>query len=233
MKIDVLTLFPEMFDSPLKESLLKKAIEKSILEVCFTNIRDFSTNKHHKVDDYPYGGGKGLVISPEPVVLAFESIEKRPVSKTIFLSPGGKVLNQDKLKELSQFDQLILLCGHYEGVDQRAIEMIVDEEISIGDYILTGGELPALVLIDGVSRYLEGVVGSKESVLEDSLSDGLLKYPQYTLPRIFRDKEVPEVLLSGHHKNIEEWRKEQSFKRTKINRPDLWHKYLKNKKEVK
>ncbi|MDD2370775.1 MAG: tRNA (guanosine(37)-N1)-methyltransferase TrmD [Firmicutes bacterium] len=233
MKVDILTLFPDMFDSPLKESLLKKAIENSILEVCFTNMRDYSTNKHHKVDDYPYGGGKGLVISPEPVVLAYESIEKKPNSKTIFLSPGGKVLNQKKLKELSQFDQLILLCGHYEGIDQRAIDMIVDEEISIGDYILTGGELPALVLIDGVSRYLDGVVGSKESVLEDSLSNGLLKYPQYTNPRKFREIEVPEVLLSGHHKKIEEWRLDQSYKRTKISRPDLWHKYLKNKKEVK
>lgn len=233
MRIDVMTLFPEMFESPLKESLLKKAIEKSIIDISFTNIRDFSTNKHHKVDDYPYGGGKGLVISPEPVILAFESIEKRPRTKTIFLSPGGKVLSQEKLKELSCFDQLILLCGHYEGIDQRAIDTIVDEEISIGDYILTGGELPALVLIDGVSRYVEGVVGSKESVLEDSLSDGLLKYPQYTNPRNFRNMEVPEILLSGHHKKIQEWRIEQSYKRTKINRPDLWRKYLKNKKEVK
>lgn len=233
MKIDVLTLFPEMFDSPLRESLLKKAIEKSIIEVSFTNMRDFSSNKHHKVDDYPYGGGKGLVIGPEPVVLAYESIEKKPKSKTIFLSPGGKVLNQEKLKELSQYEQLILLCGHYEGIDQRAIDMIVDEEISIGDYILTGGELPALVLIDGVSRYLDGVVGSIESVLEDSLSNGLLKYPQYTMPRIFRGSEVPEVLLSGHHKNIEIWRNEQSLIRTKNSRPDLWQKYLKYKKEVK
>lgn len=233
MRIDVMTLFKEMFDSPLKESLLKKAIDNGVIDIRFTNIRDYSTNKHHKVDDYPYGGGKGLVISPEPVVLAYESIEKKPKSRTIFLSPGGKVLNQEKLKELSQYDQLVLLCGHYEGIDQRAINMIVDEEISIGDYILTGGELPALVLIDGVSRYVDGVVGSKESVQEDSLSDGLLKYPQYTMPRSFRNIEVPEVLLSGHHKNIQEWRKDQSYKRTKINRPDLWHKYLENKKEVK
>ncbi len=233
MKIDVLTLFPEMFDSPLSASLLKKAIDNYILEISFTNIRDFSTNKHHKVDDYPYGGGKGLVIKPEPVVLAYESIEKKLNSKTIFLSPGGKVLNQEKLEELSKFDHLILLCGHYEGIDQRAIDLVVDEEISIGDYILTGGEIPALVLIDGVSRYLEGVVGSKESVMEDSLSNGLLKHPQYTNPRNFRDKEVPEILLNGHHKNIKEWRKEQSYIRTRINRPDLWRKYLKKKKEEK
>jgi len=233
MRVDILTLFPGMFESPLKESLLKKAIDNDILNISFTNIRDYSTNKHHKVDDYPYGGGKGLVISPEPVILAYESIEKRTNTKTIFLSPGGKVLSQDKLKELSHYDQLILLCGHYEGIDQRAIEIIVDEEISIGDYILTGGELPALVLIDGVSRYLNGVVGSKESVQEDSLSNGLLKYPQYTNPRKFRNKEVPEILLNGHHKNIENWRKEQSYKRTQINRPDLWQKYLINKKEGK
>lgn len=233
MKIDIMTLFPEMFVSPMSESLLKKAIQKSLIEISFVDIRDFSTNKHRKVDDYPFGGGKGLVIGVEPVVLAYESIKKHPKSKTIFLSPGGKVLNQDKLKELSEYDQLILLCGHYEGVDQRAIDMIVDEEISIGDYILTGGELPAMILIDGVSRYVEGVVGSMESVLQDSLSDGLLKHPQYTMPRNFRNLEVPEVLLSGHHKNIEEWRKEQSHIRTRKNRPDLWRKYLKKKKEVK
>ena len=231
MRIDVLTLFPGMFDSFMGESLMKRALAKGFLSVGFTDIREYSTNKHHKVDDYPYGGGKGLVMSPEPVVAAFESIEKTGCGKTIFLSPGGKVLTQEKLKELSGYDQLILICGHYEGLDQRAIDLIADEEISIGDYILTGGEVPAMILMDGVSRYVDGVVGSMESVLEDSLTDGLLKYPQYTNPRTFRGEDVPDVLLSGHHQNIATWRKEQSHLRTRKQRPDLWRRYLRSKKK--
>lgn len=231
MRIDVLTLFPGMFDSFMGESLMKRALAKGFLSVGFTDIREYSTNKHHKVDDYPYGGGKGLVMSPEPVVAAFESIEITGCGKTIFLSPGGKVLTQEKLKELSGYDQLILICGHYEGLDQRAIDLIADEEISIGDYILTGGEVPAMVLMDGVSRYVDGVVGSMESVLEDSLTDGLLKYPQYTNPRTFRGEDVPDVLLSGHHQNIATWRKEQSHLRTRKQRPDLWRRYLRSKKK--
>lgn len=229
MKIDVLTLFPNMFSSFLSESLMKRAIENNHMDIEITDIRDYSTNKHRKVDDYPYGGGKGLVMSPEPIVGAYAVITKLEKSRTIFLSPGGKVLTQEKLEELSGYDQLILLCGHYEGIDQRAIELIVEEEISIGDYILTGGELPAMVLMDGVSRFIEGVVGSMESVQEDSLSDGLLKHPQYTNPRDFRGLEVPEVLLSGHHKNIETWRKVQSQERTRKCRPDLWRKHLRKK----
>lgn len=226
MKIDILTLFPDFFSSPLNESLLKKAIERNLLTVETTNIRDFSQNKHHKVDDYPYGGGQGMVMAVEPIVLAYESIPKEKSCKTIFLSPQGKLLTQEKAKDLAQLDQLILLCGHYEGVDERVIDLVVDEEISIGDYILTGGELPALVLIDAISRHIDGVVGSKVSVEEDSLSDGLLKYPQYTMPRSYRGQDVPEVLLSGHHKNIENWRRELSLKRTKNKRPDLWASYI-------
>ena len=231
MKIDVLTLFPEMFNSLLSESLIRKAIQRELIDIRLTDIRDFSTNKHHKVDDAPYGGGKGLVMGAEPIVSAFEAVTKETNSRTIFLSPGGKVLDQKKLVELSAYDQLILICGHYEGIDQRVIDLIVDEEISIGDYVLTGGELPAMVLIDGVSRHIDGVVGSKESVLEDSLSDGLLKHPQYTVPRVFRGLEVPEVLLSGHHENIAKWRNEKSIERTRKKRPDLWRKYSRKKKE--
>lgn len=227
MKIDILTLFPNMFTSFMSESLLKKAIDKNLLEINLVNFRDFSTNKHHKVDDKPYGGGEGLVLAPEPIVEAYNSLTFKKNKRTIFLSPGGKRLNQEKVVELSKYDQLILLCGHYEGVDERVIDLIIDEEISIGDYVLTGGELGAMVLIDSVTRYVDGVIGKKESVLEDSLTNGLLKYPQYTNPRSFLNQDVPEVLLSGHHENISRWRKEKSKERTKNKRPDLWEEYLK------
>ena len=193
MKIDILTLFPEMFSS-LNESIIGKAIENNLIEINLINIRDFSKDKHNKVDDTPYGGGAGMVIKPDVVYDAFKSIKDKNV-KTIYLSPQGKVLNQSKVKELSTETHLVLLCGHYEGIDQRVLDEIVDEEISIGDYILTGGELPAMVLIDSVSRYIEGVI-SKESVKEESFSDGLLEYPQYTRPEIFLNKSVPEVLKS-------------------------------------
>ena len=193
MKIDILTLFPEMFSS-LNESIIGKAIENNLIEINLINIRDFSKDKHKKVDDTPYGGGAGMVIKPDVVYDAFKSIKDKNV-KTIYLSPQGKVLNQSKVKELSTETHLVLLCGHYEGIDQRVLDEIVDEEISIGDYILTGGELPAMVLIDSVSRYIEGVI-SKESVKEESFSDGLLEYPQYTRPEIFLNKSVPEVLKS-------------------------------------
>ena len=226
MKYEVMTLFPGMFEGIIEESLIKKAIAKDIIEINLHDFRKFSKNKHNKVDDYPYGGGKGLVISPEPIIAAYNSLSLLENKKTIFLSPAGKKLTQETVLELSQYDQLILICGHYEGIDERVIELIVDEEISIGDYILTGGEIPAMVLIDAVSRYVDGVVGSKESVLEDSLSNRLLKYPQYTMPRSFEGLEVPEVLLSGHHENIAKWRKEKSFERTKNKRPDLWEEYI-------
>lgn len=219
MKFNVLTLFPEMFE-PIKESIIKRAQENNLIEINLINIRDFSKNKHKKVDDYPYGGGAGMLIRPDVVYDAYQSIEDKENAKVIYLSPQGKVLTQNKVKELSKEKNLVLLCGHYEGIDQRVLEEIVDEEISIGDYVLTGGEIPAMVLIDTVSRYVEGVINT-ESVDEESFSKGLLEYPQYTRPEVFLDKKVPEVLLSGHHSNIEKWRKEQSIKNTKNKRPEL------------
>ena len=193
MKIDILTLFPEMFE-PLKQSILGRAIENNLIEINLINIRDFSKDKHKKVDDTPYGGGAGMVIRADVVYDAFKSL-KSTNAKTIFLSPQGITLNQNKVQELSNEEHLILLCGHYEGIDQRVLDEIVDEEISIGDYVLTGGELPAMVLVDAVSRYVDGVI-NKESVEEESFSNGLLEYPQYTRPEIFLNKQVPEVLKS-------------------------------------
>lgn len=193
MKIDILTLFPEMF-SGLKQSIIGRAIENNLIEINLINIRDFSKDKHKKVDDTPYGGGAGMVIRPDVVYDAFKSI-KSENAKTIYLSPQGKVLSSNKIKELSKESHLVLLCGHYEGIDQRVLDEIVDEEISIGDYVLTGGELPAMVLIDAVSRYIEGVI-NKESVEEESFSNGLLEYPQYTRPEIFLGNKVPEILKS-------------------------------------
>ena len=193
MKIDILTLFPEMFE-PLKQSILGRAIENNLIEINLINIRDFSKDKHKKVDDTPYGGGAGMVIRADVVYDAFKSLDTTN-AKTIFLSPQGNTLNQNKVQELSNESHLILLCGHYEGIDQRVLDEIVDEEISIGDYVLTGGEIPAMVLVDAVSRYVDGVI-NKESVEEESFSNGLLEYPQYTRPEIFLNKQVPEVLKS-------------------------------------
>ena len=218
MKFDILTLFPEMFEG-IKYSIIGKAIEKEIIDINIVNIRDFSKDKHKKVDDTPYGGGAGMVMKPDVVYDAYSSI-KTDNSKVIYLSPKGKTLNQEKVKELANENHIILLCGHYEGIDQRVLDEIVDEEISIGDYVLTGGEIPAMVLIDSVSRYVEGVI-TKESVEEESFSNGLLEYPQYTRPEIFLNQKVPEVLLSGHHENIRKWREEQSLAITRRNRPDL------------
>ena len=219
MKFDVITLFPEMFKS-LDESIIGKAKEKNLIEINLINIRDFSKDKHKKVDDTPYGGGAGMVIMPDVVYDAYSSINKKENAKVIYLSPQGKVLNQNKVKELSKENHLILLCGHYEGIDQRVLDEIVDEEISIGDYVLTGGELPAMVLIDSVSRYIEGVL-NEESIKEESFSNKLLEYPQYTRPEEFRGIKVPEVLISGHHENIKKWREQKSLEITKLKRPDL------------
>ena len=219
MKFDVLTLFPEMFES-LDESIIGRAKEKGLIEINLINIRDFSKDKHKKVDDTPYGGGAGMVIRPDVVYDAYSSIVDKENAKVIYLSPQGKVLNQEKVKELSKENHLILLCGHYEGIDQRVLDEIVDEEISIGDYVLTGGELPAMVIIDSVSRYVKGVLNN-ESVKEESFSNNLLEYPQYTRPEEFRAKKVPDVLISGHHENIKKWRDEKSLEITKIKRPDL------------
>ena len=219
MRFDILTLFPEMFE-PIKQSILGRAKENHILEFNLINIRDFSKDKHKKVDDTPYGGGAGMVMIPDVVYDAYSSIQGKENAKVIYLSPQGKILNQKIVTELSKEKHLILLCGHYEGIDQRVLDEIVDEEISIGDYVLTGGELPAMVLIDSVSRYVEGVL-REESIKEESFSNGLLEYPQYTRPEVFRGKKVPEVLLSGHHENIKKWRQERSLEITKQKRPDL------------
>ena len=218
MRFDVLTLFPEMFDS-LEKSIIGRARKNGIIDINLINIRDFSQNKHKKVDDTPYGGGNGMVMMPDVVYRAYESIKKEK-SKVIYLSPQGKKLDQKKVEELAKEEQLILLCGHYEGSDQRVLDEIVDEEISIGDYVLTGGELPAMVLIDSVSRYVEGVL-KQGSTAEESFSMGLLEYPQYTRPEIFKGNKVPEVLLSGNHQKIEEWRKQKSIEITRKKRPDL------------
>ena len=221
MKFDVLTLFPEMFGI-LNQSIIGKAIEKELIDINLINIRDFSKDKHKKVDDTPYGGGAGMVMKPDVVYDAYKSIEDRN-AKVIYMSPQGKTLNQKKVEELAKESHLIILCGHYEGIDQRVLDKIVDEEISIGDYVLTGGEIPAMVLIDSVSRYVKGVL-NEESIQEESFSNGLLEYPQYTRPEIFEGVKVPEILLSGHHENIEKWRKEKSIEITKKKRPEILEK---------
>lgn len=218
MKFDVLTLFPEMFE-PLKQSIIKRATESEIININLVNIRDFSENKHNKVDDTPYGGGAGMLMKPDVVDRAYESV-KSERSKVIYLSPQGRTLNQQIVKELSKEDHLILLCGHYEGIDQRVIDKIVDDVISFGDYVLTGGEIPAMVLIDSVSRYVDGVI-SNESTDEESFSNGCLEYPQYTRPEVFDGVRVPEVLVSGHHENIRNWRRLKSLENTFTKRPDM------------
>ena len=218
MKFDVLTLFPEMFE-PLNTSIIGRAVKEKLIEINLTNIRDFSKDKHKKVDDTPYGGGSGMVMKPDVVYEAYKSV-KDENTKVIYMSPQGKVLNQNKVIELSKEKHLIILCGHYEGIDQRVIDKIVDEEISIGNYVLTGGELPAMVLIDSVSRYIDGVL-NEGSTIEESFSQGILEYPQYTRPEIFEEIKVPEILQSGHHENINKWRKKQALKNTYYKRPEL------------
>lgn len=221
MRFDVLTLFPEMFEI-MNSSIIGRAIQNKLIDLNLINFREFSKDKQKHVDDTPYGGGAGMVIKPEPIYDAYTSIVRdldyKP--KVIYMSPKGKLFNQQMARELSKEDHLIILCGHYEGVDERVIEEIVDEEISIGDYVLTGGELPAMVVIDAISRNVDGVL-KEESVEDESFSDGLLEYPQYTRPEIFLGRNVPEVLLSGHHANIEKWRLEKSIEITKNRRPDL------------
>lgn len=223
MKFDVLTLFPEMFES-LNQSIIGKGKEKGLIDINLVDIRDFSKNKHKQVDDTPYGGGAGMVMKADVVYDAYKSLNITK-AKVIYMSPQGKVLNQSKVQALAEEEHIILLCGHYEGIDQRVLDEIVDEEISIGDYVLTGGEIPAMVLIDSVSRYVDGVI-KKESTKEESFSNGLLEYPQYTRPETFLNSKVPEVLLSGNHQNIEKWRRQKSLENTYKKRPEL----LKNKK---
>lgn len=229
MQIDVITLFPNFFQSPLSCSLLGKALSKGIAQVNLINPRDFTTDKHHQVDDIPYGGGVGMVLKPEPIFAAFESIPCLEPREVILLTPQGETLNQNLLKELAtNYQQLVLICGHYEGVDER-VQNIVTREVSLGDFVLTCGEIPALTLINGVVRLLPGTVGKAESLYADSFEDGLLDYPHYTRPPVFRGWEVPEVLRSGHHEKIAQWRYEQQLILTAKKRPDLMAKYLEKK----
>ncbi len=226
MNFHVLTLFPEMIQNVLKESITGRAIRKGSITLNTVNIRDFTDNKHGHVDDYPYGGGAGMVMQPEPVFRAYQSVKERieePV-RVIYLTPQGKVFNQTMAEELAGEKNLIFLCGHYEGVDERVLNRIVTDNISIGDYVLTGGELPALVMIDAISRKVSGVLGNDASAEIETFYDNLLEYPQYTRPEVFMGEKVPDVLLSGHHANIEKWRREKSLERTMDLRPDLLEK---------
>lgn len=230
----VLTLFPEMIDATLSHSIIGRAVNEGIINVEAVNIRDFSKDKHRHVDDYPYGGGAGMVMQPQPIYDAYKSIEEKAgKAKVIYMSPQGKRFNQKIAEELSKEESIILLCGHYEGVDERIIEEIVTDEISIGDFVLTGGELAAAAIIDAVSRLVPGVLNKEESHEIESFSDGLLEYPQYTRPPVFMGREVPEVLLSGHHANIDKWRREQSIIRTYQKRPDMLDEAVLTAKERK
>ena len=223
IRFDVLTLFPDMFRACLGDSIIKRAADKGIVEMNFINIRDFSENKHKKTDDYPYSGGGGMLMTPQPIYDAYKSIVKDLDYKpyTIYMSPCGKVFNQKTAVQLSRHRHIIILCGHYEGVDQRIIDMLVDAEISIGDFVLTGGELPAMVVIDAVSRLIPGVLSSQSSYENESHFSGLLEYPQYTRPEEFMGRKIPDVLISGNHAKIEEWKREQSIKTTFLKRPDM------------
>lgn len=224
MRFDILTLFPEMFTGVLGNSILKKAAEKQLVSYNIVDFRDFSEDKHQRVDDYPYGGGGGMVLTPQPIFDALDHVTKNVDTnkrKVILLCPQGERYTQKKAEELAQYEQLIFICGHYEGYDERIREHLVTDEISIGDYVLTGGELGAMVIIDSVSRLLPGVLGNETSAVTDSFSSGLLEYPHYTRPVDFRGFKVPDVLTSGHHKNIEEWRHKEALKRTLTRRPDL------------
>jgi len=228
MRIDVLTLFPETFDGPLQASILGRALREGVAEVQLHNIRDFATDKHSVVDDYAYGGGPGMVMKPEPLAAAIESVraEAEPPGRVVLLTPQGRLFNQDVVDELVQEPRLILLCGHYEGVDERIRQHFIDDEVSIGDYVLSGGEYAAMVVIDAVVRRLPGTLGSADSLLEESHSDGLLEYPQYTRPAEFRGWQVPDILLSGNHGEIAKWRRRQRIIRTAQRRPDLLEKAL-------
>lgn len=229
-KFQILTLFPEMVLSGIRTSILKRAEEKKLLQFEAVNIRDFAENKHHKVDDYTYGGGAGMLMQAEPVYLAYKSLIENMTHKprVVYLTPQGTTFSQKMAEELAQEEQLIFLCGHYEGIDERVLEEIVTDYVSIGDYVLTGGEMPAMVMIDAIARLLPGVLNNDESASTESFQDGLLEYPQYSRPEEWRGKMVPEVLLSGHHANIEKWRLQQSLSRTQERRPDLYEEYRKN-----
>ncbi len=219
MRIDILTLFPEMF-SAMQESIIGRAQKTGKIQINIVNIRDYTEDKHLKCDDYPFGGGAGMVMMAQPIGSAIEALDPKHEARRIFLSPQGQTFRQEKVFELIEYPHIILLCGHYEGVDQRAIDLFIDEQISIGDYVLTGGELPAMVVMDCVSRYVDGVL-SPESLVQESFSENLLEYPHYTRPVEYRGLRVPDVLRSGNHAEIDKWRREQSLETTKKNRPDL------------
>lgn len=234
MNFHILTLFKEMVLSGLNTSIIGRAMEKNLLTIEAVDIRGFSTNKHKKVDDYPYGGGAGMVMQAEPVYLAYQSVEEKIGHKprVIYLTPQGKTFHQSMAEEFAQEKDLVFLCGHYEGIDERVLEEIVTDYVSIGDYVLTGGELPAMVMIDAISRLVPGVLNNEVSAEFESFQDNLLEYPQYSRPEIWRDKKVPDVLLSGHHGNVEKWRREQSVLRTAERRPDLLEKAELTKEEL-
>lgn len=235
MRIDIITLFPDMCKAVLGESIIGRAVNKGAVEIVYHQLRNYALDKHKRVDDTPYGGGMGMVMKTEPIALCFEDIchhlGKKP--HLIYMSPTGKVLNQSKVVKLAkEYENICILCGHYEGVDQRILDSIVDEEISIGDYVLTGGELPAMVLTDAVCRMLPGVLSNDECFTEESHYNGLLEYPQYTKPAVWRDMEVPPVLLSGHHENVDKWRKKKALERTRDLRPDMFAEYPLSKEEL-
>lgn len=231
MRFDVLTLFPEFIQSYCEFSIMKRAKDGDVIALNTVNPRDYTEDKHKKVDDTPYGGGAGMVLMPQPYIDAYDSVEKLENSITVMLSPQGEPLSEKLVLDLAKYDQIVMLCGHYEGFDERIREIIKPKEISIGDFVLTGGELPALCLMDAVSRKIEGTLGKIESAHDDSFSNGLLEYPHYTKPRDFRGYKVPEVLLNGNHKEINEFRLAQQLERTKIRRPDLYEKYLNENKD--
>ena len=231
MKINLVTLYPEMFTAVTESSILGKAAEKGILDINLINIRDFSKDRHNKADDTPYGGGVGMVMFCQPIFDALRSIGAEE-KKIIYMSPRGSVLNQEKIEELASLDEMTVLCGHYEGVDQRVLDYWNMEEISIGDYVLTGGELAAMVMIDAVSRFVPGVLGTSESAADESIYSGLLEYDQYTKPRVYEGLEVPEVLFNGNHKLIHRWQFRKSLELTKEKRPDLWEAYLSEEKNL-
>lgn len=235
MRFHILTLFKDMVTDGLNTSILGRAIEKKLIELSVVDIRDYTLDKHKKVDDYPYGGGAGMLMQAQPVYDAYQAVlegieektEKKP--RVVYVTPRGTTFSQEMARELAHEEDLVILCGHYEGIDERVLEEIVTDYVSIGDYVLTGGELPAMVMVDCISRLVPGVLNNAASSVDESFSDGLLEYPQYSRPEVWHDKRVPEVLLSGHHANIEKWRHEQALEMTKKHRPDMYEEYVKNK----
>ena len=234
MRFDILTLFPDVVRAVLESSIIGRAQQNGCISVYAHDIRDYTENKHRKTDDTPYGGGKGMLMATQPICDCFDAVCKNypddSKTRVIYASPRGRVFNHQIAKELKEYDNIVILCGHYEGVDQRVIDEIIDEEISIGDYVLTGGEIPACIMVDAIARLVPGVLSDKECYEKESIASGLLEYPQYTRPPVFRGKEVPDVLLSGHHAKIDEWRLERSLELTKERRPDLYEKYVEEHK---